>query len=374
MMAPNTGTSTAHGSLVAGTSLRQLLPEIHHPMLGDFFDRPAPDERNAGCASCSMLAEGEAQSKDRIYFSPQTKCCTYHPHLPNYLIGAALADGRPEMEEGRRRLRERILRGYGVWPLGILKPRRFHLLYRHSPDSFGQTPGMVCPFYLQHKGTCSLWSQREALCRTWFCKHVHGRDAWHFWRALRMYLQEIEWLLSQYAVNALGWCGGISMEAWDERPTLSVEDLEESAPSTDEYTRLWGEWSGREEALYLKTSELVKMLGATELQNLGGLRLKLLMEELHRAYEQLVAPPLPRRLKRNPQLKLHLQPDGGAELVAYSSLDPQYVSGHVYKLLDHFDGSMPHDEVCRRLRTTGLPVPSRGLLVRLYQHRVLIEA
>ena len=36
-----------------------------------------------------------------LQFEPSTKCCTFLPELPNFLVGAMLADTDPAAAEGR---------------------------------------------------------------------------------------------------------------------------------------------------------------------------------------------------------------------------------------------------------------------------------
>ena len=63
------------------------------------------------------------------YFKPDAKCCTYHPGIPNYLVGAILADQGEELAEGRRRLRARIEARIGVTPGYIQAPRKYNQIY-----------------------------------------------------------------------------------------------------------------------------------------------------------------------------------------------------------------------------------------------------
>src|SRR5262245_2472370 len=85
-------------------SLRSKLPPIYGPLLSGFFDRPEVVETRATCDACAMCDHGQGAPVAMEFFNPDTKCCTFHPVLANYLVGAILADRGDELAEGRRRI------------------------------------------------------------------------------------------------------------------------------------------------------------------------------------------------------------------------------------------------------------------------------
>src|SRR5687767_1905524 len=93
---------------------------------------------------------GAAPSPDALHFRPDAKCCTYHPTLPNYLVGALLADPDPALEEGRRRVRDKLAARVGVTPLWLAAPRKTMVLLEASRDtSFGRSRALRCPYYVE---------------------------------------------------------------------------------------------------------------------------------------------------------------------------------------------------------------------------------
>src|SRR6218665_3697133 len=85
------------------------LPLLYRDLLPEFFQKGVPVETKATCDACAMCpssAAGTVESVDGVsrLFRPDTKCCTYYPRLPNFLVGALLSDERPELAEGRRAL------------------------------------------------------------------------------------------------------------------------------------------------------------------------------------------------------------------------------------------------------------------------------
>src|SRR3954447_17812429 len=110
------------------------LPVLYADLFPDFFRKEIPAETKATCTSCAMCpssASGAVESVDGVsrLFRPDTKCCTYYPKLPNYLVGALLSDTRDELGEGRRRVGEKLASRAGVTPQWARPTARYYLLY-----------------------------------------------------------------------------------------------------------------------------------------------------------------------------------------------------------------------------------------------------
>ena len=96
------------------------------------------------------------------FFSPDLKCCTYHPTLPNFLVGALFADADPALDEGRRRVRAAIARRAGVSPEWVGPPRKYRVLLEAGRvRGFGRARALVCPYL--DSGRCSIWRHRESV-------------------------------------------------------------------------------------------------------------------------------------------------------------------------------------------------------------------
>src|SRR4051812_30061729 len=108
-------------------TLRSILPPILEPLLPETFDRPAIDEPRATCSSCAMCEEAKNLPAPTGHFRADAKCCTFHPALPNYLLGGLLSDPDPSLEEGRRRVREKIAGRIGVTPQWLSPPRKLRV-------------------------------------------------------------------------------------------------------------------------------------------------------------------------------------------------------------------------------------------------------
>src|SRR5215470_8438493 len=95
------------------------LPSLYAAWMDQMLAGPIPRETDATCDNCVMCTEDGRSTKDRIFFNPETKCCTYTPVLPNYLIGRILADDDPSFASGRATVEERLHAGIAVTPLGL---------------------------------------------------------------------------------------------------------------------------------------------------------------------------------------------------------------------------------------------------------------
>src|SRR5262245_27168269 len=102
---------------MSAPTLREILPPIYHPLLPSFFDVTPPAEEKATCHACVMVPPAGMEAPAGVaYFRPDTKCCTYHPTLANYLVGGLLSDPDPDYAEGQRRVRATLATRIGVKP------------------------------------------------------------------------------------------------------------------------------------------------------------------------------------------------------------------------------------------------------------------
>jgi hypothetical protein len=346
-----------------------MLPGIYHPLLPAFFDAKAPEERKATCESCAMCPpSGASAAAGVVYFRPDTKCCTYHPRLPNYLVGAILADASEEMAEGRRRIRAQIAGRTGVSPRWVAPSRRYTLLLKASRESsFGRSTALLCPYFQEQGGLCSIWRYRESDCSTFFCKHEGGADGKIFWSGLDSYLRLVEARLSALAIAHLSPSLG---EPAPPNGTLSLEELEGRPPTSADYSGYWGSWEGREEALYLACHERVSALRAEELEAIVSAPE---LAEVEAAYRRLTAPVLPERLVLNPDASLQPAADG-VLAVTFSRYEPVLLSPDLHEVLKELRPDEPvADFKARLLRDHAISIPDE-MLLGLHQLRVVISA
>ena len=349
------------------------MPALYGPLLPPFFSERAPRETAATCLRCPMLPEPESPVEPAsLFFDVRTKCCTYSPKIPNYLVGGLLSDTSPSLAEGRRRVRARIRARVGVTRWGIAPGRRFDLLYAAGArQAFGRSTHLLCPYHESASGRCTIRPWSESTCQTWFCKHVAGKDGQAFWRALQRYVATAEAALAAHVLNRTG-LPPDDPPAERSAQALGADDLDEHPLSDAEYRRLWGRFAGKEEVFYRRAHELVRRLTRKQFAAAGGATLALRQRVLQEAHASAVAKTAPPVLRRALGLASTRLDDGRYRLATYSEYDPLVVSGTVFRLLDEFDGVRTNRQIGAALRRAGkAALPSRALL-QLYQARVLV--
>lgn len=351
-------------------------PSLYRTILPEPFARDVPDEAKATCSSCAMSAENATpgfQDGSR-FFRSDTKCCTYQPRLPNYLVGSILADERPDLAEGRRRISERIASGVGVTPLWLRPPRTWTVLYDQARGAFGRTLALRCPYYEATSGGCTIWAWREAVCSTFFCRYVAGADGRTFWMTTKTYLSLVEHQLARFAALQLHpehLYSGRAQAPGQDAP-LGPNDLDEQVDAAA-HRATWGAWAGREEEFYRACATTVAQVTPVQLESLLGLDGQVQLEQVRRAHAQAVSPKLPRVLRLNPSASIQWQRDGSFAVTAYSEMDALALPGAAYELLAAFDGHAPVDDVRARLRDEKSADLGDEVILELYRQRVLTE-
>jgi hypothetical protein len=252
--------------------LRKKIPPIYHSMFPELLDIEVPEEKIATCANCTLC---------RSHLSPyvNTKCCAYHPHMPNYLLGGVLRDEDPYLAVGKERIVEQIVAKVGVTPYGIIPPLAYQNRQKlvHSHEFWSRPHELLdqqrCPYY--DSGNCTVWKYRENLCVTYFCSSLGGASGTRFWRKLNKYIKMAETKLSQYAMLQLGWpVTAIKTDAVSTKDFL-LED-ENGVVDHFKYSSLWGEWEGKEKEFYLNCYNIVKDTDAATFRTITGLSREIL--------------------------------------------------------------------------------------------------
>lgn len=357
---------------VENREIASSFPEIYRGVFPAFMETPIPDEVHATCDDCAMCSKSENVDPGQAFFSAQTKCCTYFPSLPNYLVGGLLRDDDSALEEGRRRVRARIDQRIGIAPRGVLAPRKYDLLYRSSQNSFfGASTSMICPYYEQDSGGCTVWRFREAVCSTFFCKYVKGADGRSFWQAVKTYVTTVEQSLVNYTLLQLGFDADAILRADPQK--LTKAELEEVTDLTPEYRKLWGSWLGREEELYCTCAEIVEGLSREDFGRIGGVEADIKLKRVKTRHAKASNPRLPPLLQRNPGLRVTRGPTDEYMVVSFSGNQPSRMASQVYECLEYFDGRRMVDDVVEQLKAERDVTLSVELLTKLYQFRILVS-
>ena len=327
----------------ASATTTSSLPPLYAPWIEELLGDALPEERHATCTSCAMCrpTSAKAATGSLIEFDQATKCCTYVPALPNFLVGMVLADDDPMAAPGRVSVERRISEGAGVTPLGLLPRAEYVLIYKHAGEElFGRTPGLRCPHYLSAGGgLCGIWQHRNAVCATWYCKYERGRVGKRFWDALVVLLTTIERQLSLWAAVELG----------EEVHNLGASLLPYYATVLSPGADGWSErWQGRASEFYRASAELVSGMPWSRVREIGGPEVALYAGRLRTAFGALQTPDIPEYLRLGPVTRLDTT-STTCVVKGYSDRDLLPLSRSVADALFSFDGRRATAEVCAEI-------------------------
>ena len=285
-----------------GVVFSSVIPELEGWRFGS--------EGFATCSSCPMQPQpGQELPEHRPVFTAKARCCTYHPDLPNFLAGRALKRGGVGAQKIRARLENLETRH----ATGIVRPEAVAEQYlEFGKTSFGNRDDLTCPYWVSGEHNCSIYADRNAVCRTWHCKSVDGARGHAAWTALRWLLLEVEAELSKIAVTT-------------------------EPPSREASVEAWVEW-------YIACNEQVDDLNAETLKTLRTPRLEQLIVEVARAVTvrdtrlpEVVAPSI---------AQWFVEPEGVA-MTAWSGYDLVDVPSWIFELLSRMDGTKTWREAKR---------------------------
>lgn len=290
-----------------------MLPSPYNEWMIDALGGEIPEEPRSTCSQCAM-----ADASERNPFSANLKCCTYLPQVPNFLVGAVLC----EEGGGAVSVHDRIDRKSGVTPLGLGITAAYGALYElASGPAFGRSPALLCPHFSTADGTCGIWSRRNSVCSTFYCKTSHGARSAEFWRGLRDLLTAVEHGLSWWCVVKL--CGDVdALRLLREQrpPREAVANELTGAELGAPYTGLWGSWIGREREFFQECWRLVQDVSWSEVVERSGPQVSATLGSVRLSYTRASLLDVPSDLIVAPFNVAHCS-DSGIQLETHSALD-----------------------------------------------------
>jgi hypothetical protein len=198
------------------------LPDAYSVLFPALQRLDPPDESRTTCHACPQAQiPGGPEDPDRRYLH-DVRCCTYQPRLPNYLAGRALRRGGVGADRIRARIR-REPEGVGVFGIHGTRAQA----ERYSAGTFGRDRELTCPFWVPGPLSCSIWRDRNSVCRTWHCRTTDGARSLAYWDTVRDALQVLELRLAAWLVRQVPEqdrpADGAGVEDW-ERYYISTTD------------------------------------------------------------------------------------------------------------------------------------------------------
>jgi Fe-S-cluster containining protein len=355
------------------------LPPLYQGWVREVLPGPIPREHRATCSSCAMipLVDPPAPDTPSHAFHSLSKCCTYLPEIPNYLVGAILADADPDGTFGKESVLGRIAQEGGVSVTGLQRTPLYEIAYKSASDAgaFGKMPALRCPHYIEGNGGCGVWKFRNSVCSTWFCKFSRGAVGSEFWKLLKSYLAAIEYDLSIHCALEAG--ASYDMVFTDlelRRVPVSKRVAEELVVDTHNMVMKdkWGSWQGRQSESFLKCFEISNGLSWAEVRALCGPEVRVLEGAMLAAHAKLQDRHLPMVLKLA-TVSGHRIGKDWYQLATFSSHDPIAVTTEVWDHLPSFDGR-PTTEVLETLPAEAAQSFTASEIQRLVDYRIFVAA
>lgn len=354
------------------------LPPLYAVWMDQLLAGPIPHETDATCDDCAMLpVDDEAHSNTAVFFNPETKCCSYVPHLPNFLVGRILSDDDPAFASGRATVQERLGAGVGVTPLGLEQPPTFQVLYGVSAATlFGKSRTLRCPHYLADEGgRCGVWKHRASVCATWHCKYVRGEVGREFWVTLHQLLSTVENNLSHWCVLEVDIGADTLKNLFPASSQVAGKNSVDpraldGLANPLESRRLWGSWVGREAEFYRECSRLVNGLDWSSVVAIGGPEILIYARLLRQAYAKLMANELPARLRVGAIQVVGMDQDS-CRITSYNAYDPLNLPRQLIDVLGYFDGRPTVEAVRAIALAEGIQIDST-LMQKLTDFSILV--
>lgn len=358
------------------------LPDLYAKWMEDALGSELPAEPRATCHDC-VMCKGAAQPAElarEVRFSPNSKCCTYVPLVPNYLVGKIIQDHSDEAQFGRTKLLDRLQNRVGATPFGMVVDAHSDRIYERlvAKDQFGKDDSLLCPYYNKDGGLCGIWRYRNAVCSTWFCKHERGAIGRRFWISVSRLLQHVERELATYCVFKIGVDQSAVNELFDPNGhPRSLKDmhtyLEDDQGRMDNTVArlLWGQWYDKEETFYGACADLVGDLTWSSVLQIVGTQTSVLTNHARQAFERLST----RRVDDVLCMSTFTIESASSDDVfienEYTRFDPLRISRAVIDALPAFDGR-PAIEVMQELGREKGVVIDPSLLHKLIDHQALV--
>ncbi len=340
------------------------MPTYFGAWIAQILPGPLPSETEATCDKCAMADPLRVRTEP---FDSGLKCCAYDPELPNFLIGAMLRDRDPQRSDGVSRMIARVTGGMPVTPLGLAARPRF----TENPG-FGRRGNIPCYFFdPTDGGRCTIWTYREAVCSTWFCKYQQGERGFIFWAALRRLLILVQRSVARKCLLALDFSpealailfppGESSAGTTVASRVLRFGQLPKSLP-----TAAWSGWKDRKVDFYRRCAEVADELSWAEALACAGSEGEVMATLVEEAYSVLCGREIPDPLVRDTAIDYRL--DGDAMLVTtFSSYDRMSLDLPLFDALCRFDGRPSAEVLAEILEQDGIELTTDRLLYLVEQ-------
>lgn len=235
---------------------------VYQDLLSSTILKFNPVEIKATCHQCNEKK-----------YKPSLKCCTYHPFLPNYIVGKILFDD----SMGAGIVRKKIQKRQFCLPIGVVPSVRYQVEFHKNKDkNFGRNADWLCPFYSKDDQNCHIWKDRGSVCTSFYCQSSYGKKGIQFWKTLENYLSFSEMICMEEAlINADFSPRQVSdLLGYINRSSGTKSELLRNSIDQKKWKQLWNGYDQDIEAFYIKCFRTVEKMPRSEFRLMGGDQLK----------------------------------------------------------------------------------------------------
>lgn len=245
--------------------LRYQVPAIYQRVLPSMLLDLDPVETKATCDACAM-APGRTRTK--IKYQADLKCCTFHPWLPNFAVGALLRQENPSPV-----IRQKIRDRHYALPIGIAPPLKYQVDFNARVEQdFGNRADWLCPYYDRERNLCGVWRHRGSVCTSFYCKSDQGKDGKRFWRSFEDLLSYWEVSLMEEALVRLDFSPRqvSDLLSYLNRFEAAPEEIESFVLPEKKARELWNGYYDDQEGFYEKSLRVIENLSPGDLADAQG--------------------------------------------------------------------------------------------------------
>ena len=253
--------------------LKHQLPRIYEKILPTQILQMNPTETLATCDQCAMNVPTQ-----KIWYKPDLKCCTFHPFMPNYLMGAIFTNFDQLPVVTQNQILKKIENREYVLPIGFVPPVSLQVEFNQRVDGdFGQRRDWICPYFNREQNNCGIWRNRGGVCTSFFCKSDYGEKGIEFYEQLGNYLNYVEMCFMEEALIRLDFSPRQLSELLSYINRHEATAKEMKSPFMDEKLarKLWNGYYEDQIGFFKKCFEIVQNLTSEEIEEgMGELGLR----------------------------------------------------------------------------------------------------
>lgn len=246
--------------------IKNIVPAIYQEFISEKVLSLSSVEKKATCGNC-------LRSRDKRFSIPyqsHLKCCTFHPYLPNYAVGALLSE--IDKTPGILKIEEKIKNREFSLPIGILAPFDYQLQFlSKNEEDFGNRADLLCPYFDSKENQCSIWQYRGVVCTSFYCRSDYGQNGQKFWAVFSDYLSYVEMALAEECLAQLDFSPrdmSDQLMYLNKREFSPVEQSQKALSVTVD-KKIWNGYDDKTD-FYKKCFSLIKNISRSQFKEILG--------------------------------------------------------------------------------------------------------